>query len=292
MNFVKSFLSPETLLFVMILCMASIYALRNNSIYRLLLHPYSIEKKKEFHRLITAGFVHNDYAQLLINSLTLIFTGPFLRKSLPNGIPGTLEWLLIYLGSCVAANLLCYLYNRKDFYYSSCGASGAIMGCMYAYLYLHPFEKALTIMFVVLPNFITIPLWSLLMLRLLKKYKTSRVDDLMHLSGALAGLLITMLLSYQINGKDNEKAGINPAACYHHSRQLGPVAADIPPITAPTPPNKLPTEVDTAIDTAQGVEPPSSSFNSSSVITFIVKNFGSFPLLGINVNLQKCPGRC
>ena len=89
--------------------------------------------KGEKIRLLTSGFLHVDQGHLFFNMLTLyFFADPVIQYV---GIP---KFLAIYFGSLLAGSLFALNFHRKEPYYSAVGASGAVMGVLYAAIMLNP----------------------------------------------------------------------------------------------------------------------------------------------------------
>src|SRR5699024_11815596 len=51
---------------------------------------------------------------------------------------GTVNFIIIYLGSLILGNLFSYYFHRNEPYYTAVGASGAVMGVLYAAILLQP----------------------------------------------------------------------------------------------------------------------------------------------------------
>lgn len=106
---------------------------------KLMLHPYSVVKEKEYYRLITSDFVHHDFMHLCLNELMIFAYCANLEQYLNKTSPiGSWEFLLIYVTSCVAGGIGVTIIHRKSFDYSSAGASGSVIGCLFSYTILQP----------------------------------------------------------------------------------------------------------------------------------------------------------
>lgn len=99
----------------------------------LVLHPYSVKRRGQFHRLLTAGFVHADGGHLLFNMMTLYFFANDVLRVL-----GVARFLLLYCSAIVVAFVPTTLrfMNRPN--YSSLGASGAVAAVVFSAIALHP----------------------------------------------------------------------------------------------------------------------------------------------------------
>ena len=104
---------------------------------RLTLWPPAIDRKHEYDRLVTYGFVHADWMHLLFNMITLYFFGP-LAERFYAAVAGPLVYPAFYLSALVASILPTYLRHRHDAHYRSLGASGAVAAVLFTYVMLNP----------------------------------------------------------------------------------------------------------------------------------------------------------
>ena len=146
-------------------------------------------KNKEYIRMLSSGFLHVDYMHLFLNMYTLYFFASVVIYSM-----GRFEFLIIYLGSLLAGNVLSYFFQKKNNYYSAVGASGAVSGVLFASILLYP-EMNLGIMFIPIP----IPAYILGIGYLAytifgMKKQLGNIGHSAHLGGAVAGLLLAVLL--------------------------------------------------------------------------------------------------
>lgn len=102
-------------------------------------------KQGEKIRLFSSGFLHVDNKHLIFNMLTLYFFANNVIVFL-----GVWEFLIIYFGSLLFGGLFAFNYHKNDLYYSAVGASGAVMGIIYASIMLYP-EMSLMFFFVPIP---------------------------------------------------------------------------------------------------------------------------------------------
>ena len=150
--------------------------------------PIYIQKDKQYHRLISSGFLHANWIHLIFNMLSLYFFGVDIEL-----VAGLGEFLLIYLGSIVGGNLLSlYLHRHHD--YRALGASGGVCGIIFASIFLFPGGS----MFV-FPLPIPIPSWLYAILFIIVSFfgmrnQWGRIGHDAHLGGAIVGLLITTIL--------------------------------------------------------------------------------------------------
>ena len=90
-------------------------------------------------------FLHVDISHLFLNMFTLYFFAPVVISWF-----GSIKFLIIYLVSLIAGSLLALVFHKDEPYYSAVGASGAVMGVLYAAILLNP-DMQLGIMFIPIP---------------------------------------------------------------------------------------------------------------------------------------------
>src|SRR5580658_9624039 len=111
---------PTTLLLMLLIFVCSCFSLYSNRFFlKMLLHPYSIIRQREYYRVITSDLVHNDITHLLLNEI-MIFTYCGRLEQFLNKVRhrGSEKFLLIYFVSCLSGTIIVTLRNYKDFGYS------------------------------------------------------------------------------------------------------------------------------------------------------------------------------
>ena len=140
-------------------------------------------------RMLSSGFLHVDQGHLFFNMLTLyFFADPVIRYV------GALKFLILYFGSLLVGSLFAYSFHKKDPYYSAVGASGAVMGVLYAAIMLNP-DMKLLLFFIPIP----IPAYIfgvgyLLYSMFGMKKQWGNIGHSAHLGGAIGGFVLTILL--------------------------------------------------------------------------------------------------
>lgn len=157
---------------------------------RFMLQVGPVLRDRDYKRVLTAAFLHVDWAHLLFNMLALyFFAGTVLRHL------GNLGFLAIYLGSIVASGSFSVFYHQRDYAYSAVGASGGVSGILFASILLYP-----DLRLYIFPIPIPVPgylfgigylLYSVYGMR----HKFDRVGHTAHFAGALAGIVISLLLA-------------------------------------------------------------------------------------------------
>jgi membrane associated rhomboid family serine protease len=93
----------------------------------------AILNRKEYIRLLSAGFLHADIMHLVFNMLTLYFFGPVVIQGF-----GNLGFLIIYFGSILLGNIFSLFIYKKQPWYSAIGASGGVSGILFASIAMIP----------------------------------------------------------------------------------------------------------------------------------------------------------
>lgn len=151
----------------------------------------AILQRKEYVRLISAGFLHGDMMHLLFNMMTLYFFGPIVLQAF-----GTAGFLLVYLGSILLGNLFSlYLYKEQS-WYSAIGASGGVSGILFASIAMIP---DLGIYFFFIPIAIPGYIFGLLyfaysVYMMLNPRENDNIGHAAHLGGAFFGLVYAVAL--------------------------------------------------------------------------------------------------
>lgn len=151
----------------------------------------SFFRKYEFHvgsirageqvRMFSSGFLHVDIAHLAFNMLTLYLFAPYVISGL-----GSFTFLMIYAGSLILGNLLTMALHKDDYSYRAVGASGAVIGVVYAAILVQP---ALEIYF--MPGYIFGIIYLLYSIYGMKS-KSDNIGHTAHFGGAIGGYIITL----------------------------------------------------------------------------------------------------
>ncbi len=145
-------------------------------------------------RMLTSGFLHVDQTHLIFNMFSLfIFADPVLNEV------GVWKFLIIYFGSLIAGNTLSLSFHKKEPYYSAVGASGAVMGIVYAAIMLNPGMELTFILFPVVsfPGYVFGVAYFLYSIYGMKK-QLGNIGHSAHLGGAIGGFILTLALYPQI----------------------------------------------------------------------------------------------
>ncbi|WP_026452281.1 rhomboid family intramembrane serine protease [Aequorivita capsosiphonis] len=141
-------------------------------------------------RMVSSAFLHADFSHLLFNMLTLYFFANVVIASV-----GVTFFVVIYLVSLLAGNLLSYYFHKDEPHYSAIGASGAVMGILYSAILFFP-NMGLYLFFIP----IAIPAWLFGMAYLLysiygMKKRLGNIGHDAHIGGAVGGYILTLAIA-------------------------------------------------------------------------------------------------
>ena len=138
----------------------------------------------QYWRFLTAIFLHGSIVHLFYNLFALALFGFILEKLI-----GSNKFLLVFFFSGIIANII-----SINFYASSLGASGAIMGILGCLAVIKPMMMVLAFGFP-MPMFIASILWVTGdILGALGAFGNSGIGNIAHLSGIAVGFLVGLFL--------------------------------------------------------------------------------------------------
>ncbi len=155
----------------------------------------SIRQRKEWHRLITSGFLHADVIHLFFNMFVLYNFGPWLELAPEIWAPGsgTRTLIAVYFSAIVGGGLLSYFMHRHE-PYRALGASGGVSGVVYAMILIAPDAK---LSLILLPIPIPAAIFGLLYMVLTAfgmKHRWGNIGHDAHFGGAVIGFLVMALM--------------------------------------------------------------------------------------------------
>lgn len=148
-----------------------------------------ILKEKEYHRILSSGFLHGGWFHLIFNLVALLSFSTSIEM-----IFGKVKYLILFFGSLIGGSLLSLFFHRNHGDYRALGASGAISGIVFASIVLMPDS---TLKLIMLP--IEFPAWAFGIVFILVsifgiKNSWGNIGHDAHLGGAIVGMLMTIAL--------------------------------------------------------------------------------------------------
>lgn len=140
-------------------------------------------------RVLSSAFLHINPTHLFVNMLTLYFFANSVIAFL--GVTG---FLGVYFGSLLLGNLLSFYFHKDEPEYTAVGASGAVVGVLYASILLRP-DMMLGLFFIIpLPAYVFGIGYLLYSIWAMKRGQDNIGHDA-HFGGAMGGFFITIILS-------------------------------------------------------------------------------------------------
>lgn len=141
------------------------------------------------YQIFSSGFLHVNTTHLLVNMLTLYFFANVVIFAL-----GAVGFLGIYIFSLILGNLLSYFFHKDEPHYTAVGASGAVMGVLYAAILLQP-DMMLGLFFIIpIPAYV-FGIGYLLYTIYGMKRRLGNIGHDAHFGGAMGGYILTLALA-------------------------------------------------------------------------------------------------
>lgn len=154
----------------------------------------AISNRKEYIRLLSAGFLHADLMHLVFNMLTLYFFGPVIIQGF-----GNFGFLLIYFGSILLGNIFSLFIYQKQPWYSAIGASGGVSGILFAAIAMMP-DIGIYMFFIPIPipgYIFGLVYFAYSVYMMLNPSQHDNIGHAAHLGGAFFGLVYAVLTQPQ-----------------------------------------------------------------------------------------------
>lgn len=189
-----------TLIIVVITAALSIFAFSNSeAMSKLIFNPYYTIKNKQWHRLVTHGFIHADYTHLIVNmfvfySFGTAVEGIFDQLQLQGIISSSkIMFLVLYFGGIIIACLPSLRKHRNDIYYNSLGASGAVSAVVFTSIFFQPLSKIYLFLAIPIPS-ILFGVAYLAYEHYMSKKGGGKINHDAHFAGAVFGFIFPILL--------------------------------------------------------------------------------------------------
>lgn len=143
-------------------------------------------------RMFSSGFLHGDYGHLFFNMLSLYFFADVVIYAL--GVP---QFVILYVASLLIGNLLSFYFHKDEYHYSAVGASGAVMGIIYAAILLNPQGKLYLYFAFAIPAWLFGIGYLMYSIYGMKK-RIGNIGHDAHFGGAVAGYALTLIFAPQL----------------------------------------------------------------------------------------------
>lgn len=188
---------PVTVTMMIIMVLTSIAGFFNKAfLIKLIHHPVSMISGREYCRVLTSDLVHNDPIHLVVNEGMMLFICGTLETYLRAGSSyGSMIFAGIYLTSHLAGILATTIRHRRNFEYSSAGASGSICGCMMCFMILQP--KVIAFYLPVVGGVTNLYAGLIVFAGLIiyqRRTKNELMDHELHFYSAVGGIIATVLI--------------------------------------------------------------------------------------------------
>ena len=186
-----------TNLLIALTVISSFLAFNNQVLFsNCVFNPYIIEKRKQYYRFITAGFIHADWMHLLFNMYALYLFGSNVEIAFKEIFQqlGTVLYIALYFSALIMSAMFSFYKHKENPNYNAIGASGAVSAVLFVSIILFPSQR---LMIFPIPFFI--PSYILGPLYLWYSYYMGRkgMDNIghdAHFFGALWGVLYIVVL--------------------------------------------------------------------------------------------------
>ncbi len=176
---------------------ASFYAWNSPTVMsNWLMNPYSVERKGQYYRFLSSGFIHADYMHLFFNMFGLYGFGVYLESAFKyqygHQIGGILYLLLFVLG-IIVSELPSFFKHKNNINYNSLGASGGVSAIIFACIMLNPW-LSMSIYFIPIKGIFFAILYTWYSVWMSNK-NYDNVNHSAHLYGGLFGA-VYMIIAY------------------------------------------------------------------------------------------------
>ncbi|WP_181163826.1 rhomboid family intramembrane serine protease [Pontibacter mangrovi] len=188
--------APVTATILIITIAVSIAAFYNKKLKALfVLHPYSVNRGKRWHTLVTSSLVHSNWLHLLFNAFAVfIFSVKLEKDFVALSEWGHMQLLMLYFLSIFVSSGGTVVRYREDFWFNSLGASGGVLALICGFASLHPLDSMLIVPIIgSLPNIYYVIFILVGCVYATKKRPMEKIDHYGHLCGAIAGTILIFI---------------------------------------------------------------------------------------------------
>ncbi|MDR2011318.1 MAG: rhomboid family intramembrane serine protease [Bacteroidales bacterium] len=168
---------------------------------KLLLWPYSVVHRKEYYRIITHGFIHADWAHLIVNMLVFWSFGTVLIRYFQYFWHGyaVLLFLLLYISAIVVSSIYSVIKHKGDYGYSAVGASGATSAIIFASMFFDPWNMIYFFGIIPIPGILFGVIYLIYSYKMAKR-GTDNIGHDSHFWGAVYGFVFPLIFKPSLFG--------------------------------------------------------------------------------------------
>ena len=159
-------------------------------------NAYQVWHGKQWHRMLSYGFVHGGWGHLIFNMLTLYFFGPVVEEHFAmtfGATAGSILFAVLYVSAIAVSTVGDLLKYKDNYHYNAVGASGAVSAILFASILFEPKMGIYIFMIPIpVPGYIFAPLY-LLYCWYMAKRNLDNIGHTAHFWGAVYGLVFPLL---------------------------------------------------------------------------------------------------
>jgi membrane associated rhomboid family serine protease len=183
-----------TVAIIIVTALISIVAFSDEKLLRkTILNPHVTWHKREYHRLLTHGFLHANWTHLIVNMLTFFFFAPVVLEYMNK------PWLFIifYLSGIIIASLSTLFKHKDDPGYNSLGASGGVSAILFASVMYQPLSSIYFYGFIKMPAIVFAVLY-LVYSQVMSRRSKDNINHDAHFFGAVFGIVFPIIVEPQV----------------------------------------------------------------------------------------------
>ncbi|HPX76380.1 MAG TPA: rhomboid family intramembrane serine protease [Bacteroidales bacterium] len=172
---------------------------REDVFRKFLLSPYEVVHRKRYYQIITHGFLHANWAHLIINMLVFWSFGSVVIQyfDILWGDFKNLMFLFFYLSAIAVSALFSIIKHKDNYYYSAVGASGATSAVVFASIFFNPWNKVYFFGILPIPGIVFGAIYLIYSYQMAKRGKDNIGHDA-HFWGAVYGFVFPLVLKPEL----------------------------------------------------------------------------------------------
>jgi membrane associated rhomboid family serine protease len=186
-----------TYILIAVTTLVSFYAFQNPGFLSgAMMNPYAVQRRKEYFRMVTSGFVHKDHVHLLWNMFSLYFFGTAIEREFSAlfGTAGSLYFIALYFLAVIVSDVPTLFKHKDSPGYNSLGASGGVAAVIFAFIIFEPLSDICIYIALCMPGFILGGLYIAFSWYQGRK-SNDNINHDAHLYGALFGFLFCVIVA-------------------------------------------------------------------------------------------------